>query len=49
VAFGLIKFAVSWVRADPVERKRWSYRGHHDGGGGLGRTADSWRGLHRDE
>ena len=49
VVYGLIKFTVSWIRADPGERKRWSYRGSHDGGGGLGSTTETWHGEHREK
>jgi hypothetical protein len=38
---------VSWMRSTPTERKRWSYRGGHDGGRGLGPTLERWRGRHR--
>jgi hypothetical protein len=45
--FALVAFVVSWIRSTPAQRKRWSYRGDHDGGGGLGPPSGPWRGRHR--
>jgi hypothetical protein len=47
VVVALTAFLVRWIRSTPTERKRWSYRGGHDRGGGLGPTFERWRGRHR--
>lgn len=49
VLFALITFSVGWIRADAAERKRWRYRGRHDGGGSMGPARDQWPGIHRDQ
>jgi hypothetical protein len=39
LAYGLAAFTVSYFRADRTERKRWTYPGRHNRGGGWGRRS----------
>jgi hypothetical protein len=46
--FAAARFAMSWMRSSPEERKRWSHRGRHDDGhNGVTFTYARWRGRHR--